>query len=806
MDRGTQGELDAAMLGTRLVTRPPIYARALRTLELVLHLAAWATVIASLVLDGLADGFDPQRVIGEVRHYNWRHSTADAVLVAFFTAAAGGIAALNLRPVAGLAISCLALGASIAKNCMLRDGGLRSACAICALAATGCVALATLLQVVRARRRRSLLELRLDPDEETTSTDDPLGLVVPANTYTRRAADGSSAGASVGRLVSLALPERCMIVVATFALFGSTASQMAMPALVGSLLNTVISPEQHEPYDALAKVTLELIFIFGVGAFFSFWRGYLFTLAGERVVARLRKALFSHIISLEVGFFDNSQTGELLNRLSSDTAVLQNAVTVNTSMGLRFAAQVIVALIAVFWLSWSLTLVMLSVVPAVLVAAILYGRFIKTIAKLYQERLADASSIAQEKLGAVRTVRSFAQEPHECVQYSSAVHASYVQGARRALGYGIFIGSIGLVGQSAVILVLWYGGTLVLRDHGTPDGFNAGKLMSFLLYTVMIAVALGGLSDLFSSLMNAVGASERIFNIFDRVSTVSNQGGEILSDYRGVLQLKDVTFSYPTRPDVLVLDRVSLTIQPGTVAALCGPSGSGKSSVISLIERFYDPQGGVVLLDDTPLSQLDASWWRKQAALVAQEPVLFGCSVQDNITYGCAAVTHDAVVRAARTANAHTFISMFPEAYATKVGERGVQLSGGQKQRIAIARALLVDPRFLLLDEATSALDAESEHVVQEAIDRLMANRTTVVVAHRLSTIAGADTICVVQKGRIVERGAHDELIQLDGVYKALVSRQLAGKGESVGSSLHAGRSSIDNEVTEDEHATAPTS
>ena len=478
---------------------------------------------------------------------------------------------------------------------------------------------------------------------------------------------------------------------------------------------------------------------------------------------------------VQVGFFDESQTGELLNRLSSDTAVLQSAVTLNVSMGLRFAAQVVIAIVAVFWLEWSLTLVMLSVVPAIAVAAVLYAKFIKKIAKAYQERLADASTIAQEKIGAMRTVRSFVMETKEASKYSSAVHASYVQGAKRALGYGVFVGAIGLVGQSAVILVLWYGGTLVLRDRDVPGGFNAGKLMSFLLYTVMVAAGLGGLSDLFSSLMNAVGASDRIFQLFDRATPIPNQGGEVLASYRGVLQLKDVSFSYPTRPDVLVLDRVSLTIQPGTVTALCGHSGSGKSSVISLIERFYDPQGGCVLVDGTPLAQLDASWWRKQAALVAQEPVLFGCSVEENITYGSAAVTHDAVVKAARTANAHGFVSAFPEGYSTLVGERGVQLSGGQKQRIAIARALLVDPRMLLLDEATSALDAESEHVVQEAIDRLMSNRTTVVVAHRLSTIASADTICVVSKGRIVERGAHEELLQLGGTYRQLVYRQLNG-------------------------------
>jgi ABC-type multidrug transport system fused ATPase/permease subunit len=284
--------------------------------------------------------------------------------------------------------------------------------------------------------------------------------------------------------------------------------------------------------------------------------------------------------------------------------------------------------------------------------------------------------------------------------------------------------------------------------------------------------------------MNAVGSSDRIFQLFDRKSSVPNVGGARPPDgLRGVIQLKDVSFAYPTRPDVLVLDRVSLTVTPGTVLALCGPSGSGKSSIVHLLERFYDPQHGLVLVDDVPLTKLDASWWRKRMALVAQEPVLFGCSVFDNITYGVLDADNDAVVQAARTANAHEFVANFPEGYKTLVGERGVQLSGGQKQRIAIARALLVDPRILLLDEATSALDAESEHVVQEAIDRLMNNRTTVLIAHRLSTVQQADTICVVQRGRIVERGTHEALFSQSGIYAQLVQRQMGSNQRPSGPS-----------------------
>ena len=288
----------------------------------------------------------------------------------------------------------------------------------------------------------------------------------------------------------------------------------------------------------------------------------------------------------------------------------------------------------------------------------------------------------------MRTVRSFAQEDKEAARYSDKVHTTFRIGARKALAYGSFAGTIGTVAQYAVVLVLWYGSTLVIQGE-----FSSSKLTAFLLYTVLIATALGMLSELFNSIMSAIGASERIFALLDTAPGIPNKGGATAEGMRGVIELRNVSFSYPTRASVQVLSKVSLTIHPGTVVALCGPSGSGKSSIISLLERFYDPDAGAILVDGQPLAALDASWWRRQVALVAQEPVLFGCSVHDNITYGCAAATADAVILAARTANAHDFVSDFEHGYQTLVGERGVQLSGGQKQRIAIARALLVNPK-----------------------------------------------------------------------------------------------------------------
>ena len=397
---------------------------------------------------------------------------------------------------------------------------------------------------------------------------------------------------------------------------------------------------------------------------------------------------------------------------------------------------------------------------------------------------------------------------------------------------GAFGGVVGTIAQYAIALVLWYGGTLVLSGE-----LAASDLISFLLYTVSIAATLGGLAQVFFSLMNAVGASERVFSLFDTPVT-SVGSDELPADFKGRLELQSVSFAYPTRPDVAVLAGVSLKVDPGDIVALCGSSGSGKSSIVALLERWYEPTDGTVLVDGVGLNTLNASWWRKQLALVAQEPTLFGCSISDNITYGvrpyarAAAGSNAATAKALLAnstkggfdqaafeeatlkANVQEFVNSFPDGYDTLVGERGVQLSGGQKQRVAIARAIMVNPRLLMLDEATSALDAEAraqgleargrrasladstpsltelhlpaprlsllasllvqaEHLVQGAIDQLMKKKTTILIAHRLSTVRDASQICVMSKGSVVERGTHDQLLGMNGAYSALVKRQM---------------------------------
>lgn len=573
-------------------------------------------------------------------------------------------------------------------------------------------------------------------------------------------------GLTFRRLLALARPELGVLAIATVALVVSSGINLLYPLAVQWMVDAIAGAPTAIGFDAAAGV---LVVLFLVQSVFAVVRSWLFTVAGERVVSRLRTDLYRAILSQDTAFFDQSRTGELTSRLSSDTTVLQNTVTVNVSMGLRFGAGAIGGVVMLAWMSPTLTALAMAVVPVVAIGATFYGRLIRRISGDVQDALAKSTEVAEETIGGVRTVRSFAREETEAARYRAAVDESYALAARRALLLGLFNGAAGFAGYGAIALIVWYGGRMV-----TQGAMTVGELTAFLLYTMTVAFSIGALSGLYADFMKAMGASRRVFELMDRLPALERSGSARPERVAGEVRFEGVDFRYPARPDAPVLRGVDLEIRPGEVLALVGPSGSGKSTVAALIARFYDPDAGRVLLDGRELRELDPRWLREQVGAVSQEPVLFATSIAENVRYGRPGATDDEVERALEAANALSFVSAFPEGTETLVGERGVRLSGGQKQRIAIARALLKDPKVLVLDEATSALDTESEHLVQEALERLMRGRTTLVIAHRLSTVRDADRVVVLDAGRVVEAGTHDELVAREGLYRRLVERQFA--------------------------------
>jgi ABC transporter fused permease/ATP-binding protein len=497
-------------------------------------------------------------------------------------------------------------------------------------------------------------------------------------------------------------------------------------------------------------------------------RHLLFSLAGERGVRRVRERLYRSLLGQEIAFFDGSRTGELVSRLGTDCAAIQSLVSAHVSMAFRHVLTALGATALLFFTSGRLTLVMLAVVPPIMIGGVAYGRKVRALARRYQDALADASHVAEESLSAVRTVRAFNAEPAETVRYDRAIAESYDAARKRVYAGSIFMGSASSGGFVAIAVVLGYGGTLVARGD-----LSAGALTAFLVYTLFIAMSLGSLADLWAEAMRGLGAADRVFALMDRAPSMPLSGGARPVSCAGRIAFEGVHFAYPSRPHIEVLSGIDLEIEAGEVVALVGSSGAGKSTIAALIGRLYDPTAGRIALDVNDLRDLDPAWLRAQIGVVPQEPVLFSATIEENVRYGRPGATTEDVVLACRAAHADQFVRSFPDGYQTKVGERGLQLSGGQRQRIAIARAVLKDPRILLLDEATSALDAESEALVQDALDRLMEGRTAIVIAHRLSTVARADRVLVLDSGRVVESGDHAALMQQGGFYRRLVEKQL---------------------------------
>ncbi|MBY0515642.1 MAG: ATP-binding cassette domain-containing protein [Bacteriovoracaceae bacterium] len=552
----------------------------------------------------------------------------------------------------------------------------------------------------------------------------------------------------------------------------SSAALLAYPHSIKRIIDEAIANKDQSQLNLAALFALGLFVIQSVT---SALRYYFFTLAGEKTVKRLREKLFSQILNQDMVFFDRQKTGELIGRLSSDTALLQNALSVNISMLVRALAQAVGGLVMLFMTSYKLTIFILVIIPPLGLLAARFGKKVKAISRNTQDALATSTGVAEEGISGIRTVKAFAQEKFEINRYSHRLEESFKISKSKIRVIASFTNLVSMVGFASLVFIVWYGGTMVISQEMT-----VGTLTSFLLYVMTVAFSVGMLGSLWTDFMSAFGASERIFGILE-MHPVIKSGERRIEKKDGQLEFKDVTFSYPARAEYPVLKGINFSIAPQETVAVVGISGAGKSTLVQLLMRFYDVSSGNILIGGHPINQYHLNDLRESIGLVSQEPILVSESLFDNIRYGKPQASREEVINASKLAFAHDFIMGFPDQYETLVGERGIQLSGGQKQRVAIARAILKNPKLLILDEATSALDAESEHLVQKALEELMGKRTTMVIAHRLSTVKRADRILVMQDGQIVETGSHQELMKNEnGQYHKLVEKQFEQNRENV--------------------------
>lgn len=550
----------------------------------------------------------------------------------------------------------------------------------------------------------------------------------------------------------------------------SSAALLAYPHAIKNIIDDAIAKKDQHLLNMAALLALGIFLIQSItGAL----RYYFFTLAGERTVKRLRIRLFSQIIGQDMTFFDAHKSGELLGRLSSDTGVLQNSLSVNVSMFARSLAQTIGAIAMLFVTSFKLTAFILIIIPPLGILGARFGRRVKAISKKAQDSLATSSAVAEEGISGVRTVKAFTQETFEKNRYENKLDESLDISKSKIKEIARFTNLVTTVGLAAVVFIVWYGGTLVIQGE-----LSVGTLTSFLLYVITVAFSVGMLGSLWTDFMSAIGASERIFELLEKAPENLDLG-ETFSG-AGEIEFKDLTFSYPARAHFPILKGLSGKIKSHETVAIVGPSGSGKSTLAQLLMGFYELQSGSILIDQKDIKNISLKSLREAIGLVAQEPVLVSETILNNIKYARPDATDDEAIAASKKAYAHEFISEFPDGYQTLVGQRGVQLSGGQKQRVAIARAILKNPKILILDEATSALDSESEYLVQKALEEQLGERTTIIIAHRLSTVKRADKILVLQDGLIVQEGSHAELMKIEnGLYHKLVEKQFETTKES---------------------------
>ena len=550
--------------------------------------------------------------------------------------------------------------------------------------------------------------------------------------------------------------------------FESVAS-LAFPLLLGKLIGVAVQKNEVFYGLNLNGIALALGGFLLAQALFSFARIFLMVQIGENALADLRSATFTHIIQLPMSFFVNNRVGELQSRISADLSQIQDTITASFAQLIRQIITLLGGLALLFMLSGKLTIMMLGTFPLLIGAALVFGKYIRKIAAKAQDRLADTNTVVEETLQGITTVKAFANEWYETARYRKSMREVVKLATKSAVFRGAFAAFFIFVVSGGIVAIIWVGATMV--NGGT---LKLDALMSFILYSAFVGGSMASFADLYAQIQKTIGATERVFQLLDTDVETLNLTHPSPNDYhnaaiKGNLELKNVSFFYPMRPADAVLENISFDVMQGERIALVGTSGAGKTTITNLLLRLYEVSGGSILLDGKPLNEYALTDLRRQMALVPQDVVLFGSSIRENIAYGNPDASLEQIKDAAQKAFATEFIEAIPEQYEALVGERGIKLSGGQRQRIAIARAILRNPKILILDEATSALDSQSERVVQLALNDLMQNRTSIIVAHRLSTIRSADKIAVIDQGKIAEFGTHQSLMELpNGIYKGL--------------------------------------
>jgi ATP-binding cassette subfamily B protein len=567
-------------------------------------------------------------------------------------------------------------------------------------------------------------------------------------------------------------PYRRQFIFAAIALVVAAGATLAIPAAFKQMIDLGFGAAGGA--HSIRNVDATFLALFGVAtvlALATAARFYTVSWLGERVTADIRGAVYSHVVSQSPEFFETTQTGEVLSRITTDTTLIQAVVGTSISLALRNTLLFLGGLVMLFVTSVKLSSIILGLLVLVVVPIVLFGRRVRKLSRDSQDRIADASAMAGEILNAMPTVQAFTHEHIESARFGASVEGAFQTAMRRIRARSLLTMLAIVLVFGTIVFVLWLGAHAVLAGNMT-----GGDLGQFILYASIVAGSIGALSEVMGEAQRAAGATERLLELLSARSEIQNPARPLPLPARAAngaaLALSDVTFNYPSRPDSAALSHLSLSIAPGETVAVVGPSGAGKTTLFQLFLRFYDPQSGAITLDGVDIRDLDLHTLRGAVGIVPQDTVIFSADAMENIRYGRAGATDEEVIQAARMAAAHEFIERLPQGYKSFLGERGVRLSGGQRQRIAIARALLKNPPLLLLDEATSALDAESERLVQSALEAAMVGRTTVIIAHRLATVQRADRIIVMEDGRIVETGTHSSLVALGGVYANLAALQ----------------------------------